>query len=204
VHPRLEPASDATGVMRKIAGGSVHSGGVGKGGSAPRCQQNQRLSCNCETPPAIGLTVGLTGAERPPPAPGEGPPSRESATLFSVTSFNKFNGTSAAPEVPQNSPVKAGRDHYFDVAAATDSRDRSSSRHRPIKSLSFRRRPPRATDSALSMNASQSHVDALCDVDLETRTPCWRRRRRCAAARRPARRRQSTCCCATDSSRRTN
>jgi outer membrane receptor protein involved in Fe transport len=40
--------------------------------------------------------------------------------LFSVTSLNRFSGTSAAPEVTQNSPVKAERDQYFDVGLAQE------------------------------------------------------------------------------------
>ena len=37
--------------------------------------------------------------------------------LLSITTIDKFAGTSAAPEVTLNSPVKAERDHYFDVGA---------------------------------------------------------------------------------------
>ena len=38
--------------------------------------------------------------------------------LLSVTTIGKFSGTSAAPEVTENSPVKAERDQYFDVGVS--------------------------------------------------------------------------------------
>ncbi len=38
--------------------------------------------------------------------------------LLSVTTVGKFSGTSAAPEVTENSPVKAERDQYFDVGVS--------------------------------------------------------------------------------------
>jgi outer membrane receptor protein involved in Fe transport len=72
-------------------------------------QLSPRVNAVWHATPSTTIHAGYANYFDPPPF-----------ELFSVTSFNKFNGTSAAPEVLQNSPVKAERDHYFDVGAAQE------------------------------------------------------------------------------------
>ncbi|HEX7969886.1 MAG TPA: TonB-dependent receptor, partial [Stellaceae bacterium] len=70
-------------------------------------QLSPRINAVWQATPATTVHAGYANYFSPPPF-----------ELFTVNSFNKFTGTSAAPEVTSSSPVKAERDHYFDVGAS--------------------------------------------------------------------------------------
>ncbi len=70
-------------------------------------QLSPRINVVWRATPSTTVHAGYASYFSPPPF-----------ELFSITSFNKFIGTSAAPEVTSSSPVKAERDQYFDVGAS--------------------------------------------------------------------------------------
>jgi outer membrane receptor protein involved in Fe transport len=72
-------------------------------------QLSPRINAIWRATPSTTLHAGYARYFSPPPF-----------ELLSITSINKFLGTSAAPEVTQNSPVKAERAHYFDVGASQE------------------------------------------------------------------------------------
>jgi outer membrane receptor protein involved in Fe transport len=72
-------------------------------------QLSPRINVVWQATPSTTLHAGYANYFSPPPF-----------ELFSVTSLAKFAGTSAAPEVTENAPVKAERDHYFDLGAAQE------------------------------------------------------------------------------------
>jgi outer membrane receptor protein involved in Fe transport len=70
-------------------------------------QLSPRINAVWQATPSTTVHAGYASYFSPPPF-----------ELLSVTTIGKFSGTSAAPEVTQNSPVKAERDHYFDVGVS--------------------------------------------------------------------------------------
>src|SRR6266849_2933721 len=70
-------------------------------------QISPRVNAVWRATPSTTVHAGYASYFSPPPF-----------ELLSVTTIGKFSGTSAAPEVTENSPVKAERDHYFDVGVS--------------------------------------------------------------------------------------
>ncbi len=75
-------------------------------------QISPRVNAVWRATPSTTVHAGYASYFSPPPF-----------ELLSVTTIGKLSGTSAAPEVTQNSPVKAERDHYFDVGVSQKIRD---------------------------------------------------------------------------------
>jgi outer membrane receptor protein involved in Fe transport len=70
-------------------------------------QISPRLNAVWQATPSTTLHAGYARYFSPPPF-----------EHLSVTTIGKFIGTSAEPEVKTNSPLKAERDHYFDVGVS--------------------------------------------------------------------------------------
>jgi outer membrane receptor protein involved in Fe transport len=70
-------------------------------------QISPRVNAVWQATPTTTLHTGYANYFAPPPF-----------EHLSITTIDKFVGTSAEPEVKTNSPVKAERDHYFDVGAS--------------------------------------------------------------------------------------
>ncbi len=70
-------------------------------------QLSPRVNAVWRATPTTTVHAGYARYFSPPPS-----------ELLSVTTIGKFSGTSAAPEVTRNAPVKAERDHYFDVGVS--------------------------------------------------------------------------------------